>query len=306
MAYNVDNLTNYVDEQRFPLLKAAVMGAKTAQLFEVQAGIKHTAALNYLNTSVVFQNDTEGASTAGGGESTFTQRYITVAPICVREFYDPKKLNNFYTQSQLKAGSADDELAFEKEIMEGIIEQITEKNEIALWQGNTTLTGATNSNLNKFDGYLKRIDSEADVIKVTGSSLTVSNIIEKIDAIYQSIPVKVLKASDMTILMGDDLYRTYTIALKNANMFHYTQDGGDSFVLPGTQVKVQSVPGLVGTGRVVAMRLSNGVVGCDLQGEEDDANAIYLPYEEKVKIKVAWKYGTQIKFPAEIVTYKAN
>jgi len=304
MAYNVDNLTNYVDEQRFPLLKAAVMGAKTAQLFEVQAGIKHTAALNYLNTSVVFQDDSEGASTAGGGESKFSQRFITVAPLCVREFFDPKKLNNFYTQSQLKSGSKDDELAFEKEVMDGIIEKIAEQNEIALWQGNTALTGATNVNKNKFDGYLKRIDAEPTVIRITGATLTTANIVEKVDLIYQNIPAKVLKASDMSILMGDDTYRLYTIALKNANMFHYSQEGGDTLTVPGTTIKIYAVPGLNETGRIVAMALSNGVVGCDLDGEEDNAEALFLPYEEKVKIKVAWKYGTQIKYPAEIVTYK--
>jgi hypothetical protein len=304
MAYNVNLLTEYVDEQRFPLLKAAVMGARTASLFQIQAGIKHTAALNFLNTSIVIQDDSEGASTAGGGESKFSQRFITVSPLCVREFYDPKKLNNFYTQSQLKAGSAENELAFEKEIMDGIVEQITAANETLLWQGNTALTGASNSNINKFNGYIKLIDSEAEVIKVTGVTLTTANIIAQVDAIYAAIPTEVLKATDMSILMGDDTYRLYTIALKNANMFHYSQEGGDTLTVPGTNIKIYALPGLNETGRVYAMRLSNGVIGCDLEGEEDNAEAVFLPYEERVKIKVSWKYGVQIEEPKEIVTYK--
>jgi hypothetical protein len=43
-----------------------------------------------------------GATTAGGGDVVFSQRILSVAPIAVREFLDPKTLNAKYTQSQVK------------------------------------------------------------------------------------------------------------------------------------------------------------------------------------------------------------
>jgi hypothetical protein len=47
-------------------------------------------------------------------------------------------------------------------------------------------------------------------------------------------------------------------------------------------------------------------IGCDLDGEEDSVNAVYLPETEKVKIKVSYKYGVQIAFPQEVATLKVT
>lgn len=304
MAYNVSLLSDYTNEQNFPILKASILGSKTASLFNLQTGIKSSAELNIMDVDVVLQDDSVGADTAGGGEVKFSQRRLAVAPICVREFFDPKVLNAKYIQSQMKAGSADDELVFEKEIMDEVTGKVSAKMEVALWKGDVALTG--NTDLNHFDGYLKLIDAATGVVLVTGATLTVANVIAAVDAVYANIPVTVLDADDMGIYMGRDLFRTYTIALKNANLFHYNAgDGADEITLPGTSIKIYALNGLNGTGRIAAGRKSNFFVGTDLMDEEDKATALYLPESERVKMKIAFKYGVQIAFPAEIVTYKA-
>jgi hypothetical protein len=48
--------------------------------------------------------------------------------------------------------------------------------------------------------------------------------------------------------------------------------------------------------RVIAARKSNMFIGCDLDGEEDSVNAVYLPETEKVKIKVSYKYCSNCIF----------
>jgi hypothetical protein len=63
--------------------------------------------------------------------------------------------------------------------------------------------------------------------------------------------------------------------------------------------------GLNASKRVIAARKSNMFIGCDLDGEEDSVNAVYLPETEKVKIKVSYKYGVQIAFPRSCNT-KSN
>jgi hypothetical protein len=62
--------------------------------------------------------------------------------------------------------------------------------------------------------------------------------------------------------------------------------------------------GLNASKRVIAARKSNMFIGCDLDGEEDSVNAVYLPETEKVKIKVSYKYGVQIAFPQEVAHLK--
>ena len=65
MAINVAGLEAYVDEQRLPLIKKAVLNAKSAQLFNLQTGCKGggKTALNLLTTNVVF---------GSGGDCSFT------------------------------------------------------------------------------------------------------------------------------------------------------------------------------------------------------------------------------------------
>lgn len=302
MAYNVNALVDYTNEQNFPILRASVLGAKTASLFNLQTGIKSSAALNIMSIDPTLQSDAVGASTDGNSSAVFSQRMISVAPICVREFFDPKNLNAKYTQSQLKAGSKDDELAFEKELLEEVVKGVNKKNEIALWQGDTSLTG--NTDLNHYDGYLKLIaGASASTVNMTAATFSTSNAVATVDAVYANIPVAVLDAEDMAIYMGRDFFRTYTTALKNANLFHYDAESTDAeIVIPGTNIKIYGLNGLNSTKKIIAGRKSNFYVGCDLDGEEDNTEVMYLPQIERVKLKIAYKYGAQIAFPSEIVS----
>lgn len=302
MAYDVQALANYTNEQNFPILKASILGAKTASLFQLQTGIKSSSALNLMNVDVKLQNDSVGSQVDGGGNVTFTQRKLTVAPIAVREFLDPKVLNAKYTQSQIKAGSADNELVFEKEIVDTVVAKIAAKNEVALWQGDTN---STSDDLKHYDGYLKLIDAATGTTVMTAATFTSTNAIALVDSVYAAIPVEILDADDTAIFMGRDMFRTYTTALKNANLFHYGADSTDAeIVVPGTSIKIIALNGLNGSKRIVAGRMSNFFVGCDLESEEDNASAEYISLIERVKLKIAYKYGCQIAFPQEITVLK--
>ncbi|PZR11189.1 MAG: hypothetical protein DI539_20855 [Flavobacterium psychrophilum] len=305
MAYNVNALAEYVNEQSFPILRKAIMGSKTIDLFEKQVGIKHSAALNFMDVDAVFQSNAAGETIQSIGDTTFTQRFITVNPVAVRQDYDVRWLNDKYLQTQVKSGSADDEIPFEADLIGRLVEKINESTEIAVWQGDVTLTGSSNVNKNKFNGFIKLLDGEASVVKVTGATITAANVIAQVDLIYTKIPVELYDKADTAIYMGMDTYVMYTQALKNANMFHYSVDGGDTFVVPGTNTKVYALNGLNGTGRIYAGQTSNFVTGHDLLGEEDNATAGYIFESEKVKVKIAFKMGVQVKFPSQIVTYKA-
>lgn len=307
MAYNVTALTDYTNEQNFPILKASILGAKTASLFQLQTGIKSSAALNLMDVDVILQNDAIGSDVAGGGDVKFSQRNISVTPIAVREFFDPKVLNQKYLQSQMKAGSADNEIVFEQEIVDAVTEKVAAKMETALWKGDVTLTG--NTDLKHFDGYIKLIDAAGTGVTVTtAATFTSANAIASVDALYAAIPVEVLDAEDMAIYMGRDYYRTYTTALKNANLFHYSADSTaeGEITVPGTTIKIYALNGLNTSKRVVAGRKSNFWIGTDLEGEEDNASTVYIDAIEKVKMKIAFKYGAQIAFPAEVTVLKVT
>ena len=136
-------------------------------------------------------------------------------------------------------------------------------------------------------------------------SITIANVISVFDGIYQAIPAKVVSADDMTIFCGVDVFRQYTIALKNANLFAYNIDvkADSEFVLPGTMIKVVAVQGLIGTGKIYALRLSNLFLGTDLLNEEEKFEIFYAKEADQVRFVSEFKMGVNVAFPDEIVKY---
>lgn len=302
MAYVVTALPDYVKQNNFPLLRKSVFGAKTAGLMTLQTGVKSQSSLNIMDTEIVFQVD--GCSRTASGDTTFTQRLITVGNIAIHQDFCPKTLEKKYLQTELKAGSKQDEMPFEESFTNLLADKIAATLETAIWKGDTA---SADVNLNKFDGLLKLIDAATGVVDGNTSSatdITVANIEAIMDAFYQAIPVDVLNTEDFRIFVGMDVFRLYTVALKDANLFHYDANATDfEIVIPGTNIRVIAVNGLNGTDRIIGARLSNLFLGVDLEDEEEDFEMWYSPDDRVVKLSVAFKYGVQFAFPDQIVEY---
>jgi hypothetical protein len=380
MAFSVGTLANYTDEQRFPLIRKAVLSAKTASLLTLQAGVKSAAAINILESDAVFQAD--GCGFNASGTTALTQRVITVGAIKVQEALCPKTLEAKYIQTQLAPGSMYDSIPFEQIYAEEKADQIAKAVEVALWQGD--LASGT-ANLNKFDGLLKVIDgaySAANVnaqkivgtvattsgsATVTGTStlfssqvvagdklvigantytvsvvtsntaitltanaaasvsgitakvvkaasdffatpvtsITVSNVVAIIDAVYKAIPVEVLDKEDTFIACGTDVFRLFTIALKTANLYHYNADAINfELFIPGTNIKLVALNGLNGTSRIIAGRKSNMFMGVDLMNEEEKFEIFFAKEADEVRLMCAFKLGTQVAFPSQIANFE--
>jgi uncharacterized ubiquitin-like protein YukD len=380
MAFSVGTLANYTDEQRFPLIRKAVLSAKTASLLTLQAGVKSSAAINILESDAIFQAD--GCGFNASGTTALTQRVITVGAIKVQESLCPKTLEAKYIQTQLAPGSMYDSIPFEQIYAEEKASQISKAVEVALWQGD--LASGT-ANLNKFDGLLKVIDgaySAANVnaqkivgtvattsgsatvtgtstlfttqvaagdklvigantytvsvvtnntsITLTGNaaasvslvvakvvkaasdffaapvtSITVSNVVAIIDAVYKAIPVEVLDKEDTFIACGTDVFRLFTIALKTANLYHYNADAINfELFIPGTNIKLVALNGLNGTSRIIAGRKSNMYMGVDLMNEEERFEIFYARENDEVRFMSAFKVGTQVAFPSQVANFE--
>lgn len=380
MAFSVGTLANYTDEQRFPLIRKAVLSAKTASLLTLQAGVKSSAAINILESDAVFQAD--GCGFNASGTTALTQRVITVGAIKVQESLCPKTLEAKYIQTQLAPGSMYDSIPFEQLYSEEKAAQIAKALEVALWQGDLA---SGNANLNKFDGLLKVIDGSYSAVNVnaqkivgtvattsgsatvTGTStlflsqvaagdklvigantytvsvvtsntaitltanaaasvsgitakvvkaasdffatpvtsITSSNVEAIIDAVYKAIPVEVLDKEDVFIACGTDVFRLYTIALKNANLYHYGVDAVNfELFIPGTNIKLVALNGLNGTSRIITGRRSNMFMGVDLMNEEERFEIFYARENDEVRLMCAFKAGTQVAFPSQIANFE--
>jgi hypothetical protein len=314
MAFNVDALANYTKENQDRLVSSSVLGSKTAGLIKdqgnVMVGVKSSEKINIMDTDAFFQDGSSCGFNASG-TTTFTQRTVTVGKIKVNEALCPKDLERTYLQKALPGGSKYDSIVFAEDYSKRKTEKIASQLEKALWQGDT-LSG--DGNLNKFDGIIKLVTAAGGAvvnanttayINAEATAITSANVISVFDAVYKAIPAEIVAKDDVVIFCGMDVFRTYTIALKNANLFHYTIDGkADSeFTLPGTTIKVVAVQGLNGQNKIYAMRLSNLFIGTDLLDEEERFEIFYAREADQVRFVSEFKMGVNFAFPGEIVKF---
>jgi hypothetical protein len=313
MALDLTALTNYVEENAQQLTAAAIFSAKTASLIEakgnVQVGIKSAETINILTTDAVFQ----AGGTCGfnaSGTTTITQRQLTVGKIKVQEAICPKTFEAKYTQKALRVGSTYDYMAYATDFTNQKIARIGAALETAIWQGDTT---SVNGQLNKFNGFATIINAlgfggAGDPINGNVSALTTltkSNVRQALDDIFLSIPAALLDKDDFVIFAGNDTFREYVVALREANLFHYSVDAANmEIVIAGTNIKLIGVNGLNGTDYMVGVSMSNLYLGTDMLNEQDKFELFYAKEADEMRFVVEFKLGTQIAFPDEVVFWK--
>ena len=306
MAYSfVSPLTTYTEQQRLPLITKAVFSARTASLFTKQVGIKSAATLNLMDTDAAFQSGTAcGWNVAGAasGNTTFTQRTITVAPLKIQEALCPRSLEQYWMQTQLTAGSTYDGVPFEQAFAEQKALRIAEALENAIWSGSTLVTG------------LLTILNAASGSTVSGNTAAVSSIttgkaIQVFDNIYNQIPQAILTRNDLVIFCGWTNFRTLIGAFKStANVLYNQVDlqglaDGD-IIYPGTNVRVVAVPGLLGYNRMVCSYLGNFFYGTDLLSDEEQFSIWPSIDNDEIRFQCALKCGVQVAYPDLVVDWR--
>ena len=317
MSFVVSSLTDYTIENEALLVASSVLGGKTVSLIKAQGnvmvGVKSSEKINIMDTDAFFQDGTSCGFNASG-TTTFTQRTVTVGKVKVNEALCPKDLQAKYLQKALPAGSMYDSIAFATEYSNRKAEKIASQIEKAIWQGDTA---SADGNLNKTDGLVKLVAAaSASVIHANtttyygtplaaSAGITTSNVIAVLDSVYKAIPAQVVDKDDVAIFVGMDVFRTYTIALKNANMFAYTFDGAatSELTLPGTTIKVIAVQGLNGLSKIYASRISNLFYGTDLLDEESRFELFYAKEADQVRFVSEFKFGINFAFADEVVDF---
>lgn len=303
MAINVNSLSTYVDEQRLPLIRKAVLGARTAYHFNLMTGVKGATALNLLSTEVQFGNGAE-CGWHEAGSSTLSQRVLTPGAIAVNMSFCDKTLLKTWANYEVKVAAGQKKLPFEEDFLAGVGESINAKLEKALWQGDTE---SEDANLNKFDGIIKIAEAATLGGTVTyASGDTVSATVAKI---YAAIPAEAFNKGEVLLYMGADKYRTYIqelIANGNLVITNAVQDVAmpDSVLIPGTDVRVIYVNGLNGTGKMFASYRDNFVYGVDMTGDEEKYDLWYSQDNREHRLAVEFVAGTQICLPDMMVEAK--
>ena len=284
---NFDGLTSYVDEQRLPLIKKAVLGGKTVGLINLQTGVKKSAALNLIDVEPTLQEG--GCGWNAAGDATLSQRVIDTKMLKVNIPFCDKDFINYWTNYEVKVGAGRETLPFEEYFTSMVIEKVNAKIEAMVWAGNSE-NGA------EFDGLIKILGAEGVVTAATKTSAY-----EAIKAVYSAIPVAVLPKA--TIFVGADTFRSFMLEMVEKNYFHYAADGASvqEFVLPGTDTKVVAVNGLNGTKAIIAADPANLFYGCDMLDDAETFDLWYSKDNREYRLAVQFNAGVQVAYPNEVV-----
>lgn len=311
MSLVVSALTNYVPENEFPLVgKIQVSPDMTAAGVTIKNGIKGSMRLHFGETDLIFQSG-GGCGGAAAGTTTLTQKTLTVGRIRVREDICFDDLSEKYMQMNMKDGLLNGKQT-EPETWAPFYyaekqAKISAQLELSDWQGDTASLSA---NWNKYDGWIKFIDAGSPVNGNTGSvtSVTTSNIIAVLDAMFLAIPNHLKFRTDLVLYLPWTWFQMYGVATRNANYFATSGGQENIAVILGTNVKLKPTYGLTaGTlstyGRMFLTYPSNLVLGMDLESDKEVTMRIDPVTEEKVIYEAQWSRGTQVMFTEDVVEF---
>ena len=294
MAINTSALTQYVEEQRLPLIRKTVFAAPSTRYFNLQTGIKHSAALNILNTEVVFGDGT----TCGWNESgstAFSQRILEVGNFKVNMSFCDKAMLKYWMGYDVRVAAGQKSLPFEEDFVESIIDGVRVKLENLIWNGKKATDG--------MDGLLTILDA-ASASTIKPSLASGDTIYEKTIKVYKAIPAGKLDVA--SIFMGVDSFRDLVLELTTKNLYHYNPevDSNLEIVLPGTSTRVRGVAGLNAKKAIVAADGENIYFGVDMEGDEERFDLWYSQDNQEFRLAINFNAGVQVAFPDEVVIAK--
>lgn len=318
MSLNLGGLSSYTDETGMDLIKAAILKGRTSDIVRVQGGIKSTAAINIIGSSLTAQAGACGWNVAG--TTSLTQRDIFVCDIKINEAICLNDLEGYYTQVMMNPGSYNENIPFEQIFAEEKRDNVMALVDDLFWKGSTVasrvfgnVTVSATTNYTLCDGLLETLyhtSASATTVAGTlsGTAFSAGSAIAIVDDMIGTIPQDVMDAEDLVLFLSYGDFRTYATALRNANLFHYSGDEnqGDNFSLmvPGTNVRVYAVRGLANTKSKILTPASNVYMGTDLLSDAENFKIWYSQDNDECRFLAKWKQGAQVAFPQFVVYHK--
>jgi len=303
----VSALATYIEDRDFPLVAAIQYNPEmTASMATVQSGIKGSSKLHFMATDVNFLDGDNCDRGTPTDASTFIDKTITVADMTIAENWCLNILKNKWTQILMQKGTLAGKQMLPEEIASVYWEEINtlfaQALDAADWQGDTT---SVTGNLNKYDGWIKYVDAGTQVNGNTGSltAIITSNILAALDAMFLAIPVNIRRKPDLTLFIPIEWHDLYVVALKNANLFHYSSDENET-KLYGTSITLKPTWGLVGTDRMFLTYGSNLVLGVDGENDTEFRQRLDPVSEKLIFVDADFTRGTQIQFVGDVVEFR--
>jgi len=184
--------------------------------------------------------------------------------------------------------------------------KVAQKTEQTIWSG-------VNATAGEFDGFVTLMTADADVVDVTGTTVTAANVIEEMGKVADAIPNALYGKEDLTIYVPQNVARAYVRALGGFGAAGLGAAGTDA---KGTQwfggeplffdgIRVSMVSGLA-SNKMVAAQSSNLYFGTGLLSDHNEVKLLDmgdLDGSQNVRVIMRYTAGVQYGIGSDIVLY---
>jgi len=309
MATTTSITSTYAGEFAGKYISAALLSGSTIENggISVKPNVKFKEVIKKVATSGLIAN--ASCDFADTGSVTLTERILQPEEFQVNIELCKKDFRSDWEAVQMGYSSIDKlPPKFSDYLTSHVAAKVAKKTEQNIWQG-------VNANAGEFDGFSTLLAADSDVIDVTGSAITASNVISELGSIVDAIPSSLYGQEDMYVYVSQNIARAYVRALGGFGASGLGAAGTNS---QGTQwwnngslsfdgVKLFVANGLADDTAVAAEK-SNLYFGTGLLSDHNEVKVIDmgdLDGSQNVRVIMRFTSGVQYGIGGDIV-YRVN
>jgi hypothetical protein len=309
MATTTSITSTYAGEFAGKYISAALLSGSTIENggISVKPNVKFKEVIKKVATSGLIAN--ASCDFADTGSVTLTERILQPEEFQVNIELCKKDFRSDWEAVQMGYSSFDKlPPKFSDFLISHVAAKVAEKTEQNIWSG-------VNANAGEFDGFSTLLAADSDVIDVTGSAITASNVISELGSIVDAIPSSLYGQEDMYVYVSQNIARAYVRALGGFGASGLGAAGTNS---QGTQwwnngslsfdgVKLFVANGLADDTAVAAEK-SNLYFGTGLLSDHNEVKVIDmgdLDGSQNVRVIMRFTSGVQYGIGGDIV-YRVN
>ena len=309
MATTTSITTTYAGEFAGKYVAAALLSAPTLDkgLIEIMPNVYYKSVIQKVNTDDILKDatcDFDPTSTV-----TLTERVLTLEEFQVNLQMCKKDFEQTWQAVEMGYSSFKNVPAsFTDFIVAYAAEKVAARIEQNIWAG-------TNASAGQFAGFQTLFTNDSDVIDVTGTTVTASNVIAELGKVVDAIPSALYGKQDLTIYVPQNVAKAYVRALGGFAAAGVGANGVDNkgTMWYGSQdlyfdgIKVALAEGL-SSNKMVAAQKSNLFFGTGLLSDKNEVRLIDMADidgSQNFRLIMRMSAGIQYGIGSDIVYYGA-
>lgn len=307
MATTTSITTTYAGEFAGKYIAAALLSADTLDkgLVEIKPNVKYKEVVKKLATGDLVAN--ASCDFSATSSVTLTERILQPEEFQVNLQLCKKDFRSDWEAVQMGYSVYDNlPASFSDFLISQVAAKVAQKTEQTIW-------GGANATAGEFDGFVTLMTADADVVDVTGTSVTAANVITELGKVADAIPNALYGKEDLTIYVPQNVARAYVRALggfgasglgaAGVNNAGTQWFGGEPLYFDG--IRVAMVSGLA-SNKMVAAQSSNLYFGTGLLSDHNEVKLLDmgdLDGSQNVRVIMRYTAGVQYGIGSDIVLY---